>query len=137
MAESELQPMGPRRWVTAFRLGLAAGVLLPVAAYVWYASTIPQFEVDLRSPGAVIDKHSAQKVVLDDGKRRMLTQTCNGACDDLRYRAASGEGVVGVTVLDATGKCVLCRHEEYVTGGLTARMAISGERELSVADPPE
>ena len=28
MAESELQPMGPRRWVTAFRLGLAAGVLL-------------------------------------------------------------------------------------------------------------
>ncbi|MEO8113913.1 MAG: hypothetical protein ABI655_06005 [Phenylobacterium sp.] len=68
-------------------------------------------------------------------KRGALIQTCNGACDDLRYQAHDDENDYEVRVLDARGGCVACDQPRGVMGGYGAwsqRWMIAGRRPLKI-----
>jgi len=110
--------------LTPFRTGLAAGVLLPLAAVsvLWLRDQLGEwkprpFNVQVLSNGADVSRHGGVKIVIS-GERRAMVQTCNGPCDDLTFQTNSGgDDVFRVKVLDASGHCVACDAGQYVTSG--------------------
>jgi hypothetical protein len=129
--------------LTAFRLGLLAGVLTPFAIWLvahlavasWLpAERPPRFNVLALANGADVSRHGGVRVVVSN-EHATLTQTCSGPCDDLRYEADSGDNVYRLSAYDAAGRCIACDEGQYVSGGYGAgltRFTLSGAERLTV-----
>ena len=125
---------------TAFRLGFAAGVILFLVGagllHLWLAPyRTDGFNVDVASSGADVSLHGGRKLVVRNG-RGSLTQICNGACDDLRYRASDDENDYEVKVLDAKDACIVCDQPRGIMGGYggwSHRWTISGADALKIS----
>ena len=124
-----------------FRRGLIAGLLLPLTSslLIWGLLRItfpsPGFDVEVVSKGAAVTRCGGRSVVVAD-EGGGITQTCNGACDDLHVQASSGDNSYWVNVLDAQGACIACTGGIYVTSGFgdsgVTRFHVVGGRELDV-----
>jgi hypothetical protein len=130
-----------RRWpkLTAFRAGFLLGLATLVAG-AWFLNhwLTPAhssgFNVDVASAGADVSRGGGVVLVIRD-KRGSLTQTCRGACDDLRYQAHDDETDYEVRVLDASGACVACDRPRGIMGGYggwSHRWVIAGQRPLKI-----
>lgn len=126
------------RW-TSFRAGLAVGLVAFLAGvwslHLWLAPARSDgFNVDVTSRGSDVSAGGGASVVVRN-KRGAVTQTCNGACDDLRYRAHDDENDYEVRVLDVRGACVACDQPRGVMGGYGAwsqRWLIAGQHPLKI-----
>ena len=124
---------------TAFWMGLLFGLAGFLAGawlfHLWLAPTTAQgFNVDVASLGADVSGNGGRAVVIRN-KRGALTQTCNGACDDLHYQAQDDENDYEVRVLDTRGGCIACDRPRGIMGGYGAwshRWVISGARPLKI-----
>lgn len=121
---SEPAAKGPLR-LTAFRTGLLIGVGVAVAmagaAYAGYRALVGptgEYNVDVASSGAALTKAGAHQLEVRTTYGPIMRQVCNGACDDLTYRAHSGENAYRVALLDAKGGCISCDTGLYVDGAV-------------------
>ncbi|WP_309091105.1 hypothetical protein [Phenylobacterium sp.] len=103
----------------AFRIGVVAGfagpLLLGLAMLLaprMLAAGPLAFDFLLEVRGADASLHGVTQVSVDD-----VVQTCRGRCDDLRIEAkVYGDGPGRrLTVLDNTGRCLICTDEGYAT----------------------
>jgi hypothetical protein len=122
--------------VTAFRVGFAAGLAAWALIYVVvHPYRAPKFNVEIVSSGLDVSRHGGRRLVVDHG-HGSLSQMCNGACDDLWYRASDDENDYVVQVLDAKGACIVCDQPRGIMGGYggwSHRWSISGAEALKIS----
>jgi hypothetical protein len=118
----------PHRRLTPgpFALGVLTGVIVPVALFLSAGPLMkvllpevsqPRYAVDVASAGEDISAHGGVRLEVVD-EHGVVSQSCRGRCDDLRFLAKSGDNSYAVRVLDKDGACVACGGAGYVTGGI-------------------
>jgi hypothetical protein len=111
--------------VLRFVLGLAVGAggaTVILFLCVVFLQDIQTGDVLVTTAGDDISAAGGERLVI---RRRsgVIDEACNGGCDDLRLdNQLRGNAVREVRVLDAAGRCVVCR-----TGG---RLVFGGTREV-------
>ena len=125
---------------TAFRVGFLVGLVTFLSGvwllHVWMAP--------YRSDGANVDvaisgedvTRSGGKMIVIRNQRGSFTQTCNGACDDLKYRASDDENTYVVQVLNKNGACIACDQGRWIMGGYggwSVRWVVAGEPALKIS----
>jgi hypothetical protein len=115
--------------------GVATLAAVAFGLHQWLApSRAAGFNVEVVSAGADVTRGGGA-VLSVAAKQGSLTQTCNGACDDLRYQANDDEADYEVRVLDSRGACLVCDQPRGVMGGYGAwshRWVIGGVRPLKI-----
>lgn len=87
-------------------------------------------DVQVTVSGEAVTRHGGRRVGLSDARGSHFEAVCNGACDDITFRASAGENAYRVRVLDSQGKCLICSPAQYVTAGISARWRIDGRDRL-------
>lgn len=125
--------------VTAFRAGLLAGLTLFLVGsglmYLWLHNPVPEppYNMEVSASGRDLTAHGAKALVIQTTYGPVVRQTCNGACDDIAYKADSTDNTFSVSVFDGTGACLVCEEGgEYVTQGArsVSRLVVRGEGKL-------
>jgi len=118
-----------------FLCGLVGFVVTVGLLWLWMSPfREPSFNVQLDSSGGAISRHAGRRLVLSH-EHGSLTQTCNGACDDLSYRAKDGDNTYRLQVLNAAGECLACATGIDVMGGyggLSARWRVVDHGSLKI-----
>ena len=144
---SGIDPPARRRRLSldAFRWGLIAGAVFPVAVWLALMGLLklsmpgieaPRFNVDMSSVGRDVTRSGGRRVIFAN-ERGSVVQSCNGACDDVRLQESSGDNSYWVRVLDAQGRCVACSRGGYVTNGYgseVTRLRIDGTDALDIRE---
>jgi hypothetical protein len=138
MTTAEQSTVKPKKLLTAFRLGLLVGLLLPWIAWKGFTASAgpePEFNVEVVSRGADLSGHGAVQLAVRSARDEGVVQTCRGACDDLLLRERTGDNSYSVQARDASGACVACGGIGYVSGGYSTgldRAVVSGADRLVV-----
>lgn len=126
------------RW-TAFRAGVACGLAAMVGlgallyAVIVPAVLSPWYTVDVSTIGADVSRHGGHRIVVSDLRGPTFDQRCNGACDDVRLRARTGDASISVNVYDEIGRCLACEPmASYVARGLAQTWTVAGPDKLEV-----
>jgi hypothetical protein len=95
-----------------FLAGLAVGGFFAMAAVVALGdaySSAYSGGADVRVSGAAMSAKEAAKLVVQR-RTGLVTQTCNGPCDDLSIEASArgGGAVESIRVINARGDCLAC-----------------------------
>lgn len=142
MSEIDTPSSRRRPRVDAFRWGLIAGVVLPMAIPLGLIALLklsipdadaPRFNVDMSSVGADVTRHGGRRVIFAN-EHGSVVQSCNGECDDVRREESSGDNSYWVRVLDAQGRCVACSSGGYVTNGMETRLRVAGAAALDIRE---
>lgn len=120
---------------TGVLTGLALFVASLLAVYLWLNRyPEPEFNVEVSSNGADISRHGGQKLLVRHAQGSIV-QTCNGACDDLRYSGRDDEDTYFISILGPAGQSIVPERGLDVMGGfgaLSAKFDIGGANRLEV-----
>jgi hypothetical protein len=98
--------MSGRFRITAFRIGVVAGIAAPLLVRLSLGPEFhePVFNVEMASTGADIGRHGGSKVIVSNEQGVIVEQTCRAGCDDLRLQVRSPDNSFRVRVLDSSGR---------------------------------
>lgn len=114
------------------RLALVAlGWMLGFGTLAAYGMRPSSPELTARVDGAAVSKHGGARIVMGGDGGSNWTQTCNGICDSVEFDIQSADELYELTIVDASGQCVLCEKGEYLTSGMTVVWSVGDGPQLT------
>lgn len=137
-AVSDAQSHVRRARLTPFIAGILSGLATCVVVGglgFWLMAALGRqswYSVEVLANGGDITRLGGASLAIEfDNGGEVLKVACRGACDDLGYRAATGEAGVRVRVLDARGACLVCDGYQYVDSESVLQLTVAGRDRLA------